>query len=214
MLKRNHEEMERTDGFSLGASGDPDLPDGLRRDVSASAVVKPGEDQGAESVGEDREAGGEKSVEEQLEEKDREARENYERWLRCMAEFENYKKRQERERQEFCKFANESVISEMLPTLDNLDRAMEHLQKGSSVERVREGVELTRTGLMSVLEKQGLNPIEALGRKFDPHFHEAVMQLEDAEAEDQTVVQEVQKGYVLNGRVIRPVRVVVSRKPS
>jgi len=156
----------------------------------------------------------EETVEDALAQKEKEAKENYDKWIRCQAEFENYKKRQERDRVEFCRYANEGIIKELLPTLDNLERAIEHSRDGSATESLLEGVELTLNGLLDALKRQGLKRIEAVGEKFDPNFHEAVMTEENDQVEDMTVLSEVLKGYLLHDRVIRPSMVVVSREPS
>ena len=156
----------------------------------------------------------EEIVEDALTQKEMEAKENYDKWLRCKAEFENYRKRQERDRVEFCRYANEAIIKDLLPTLDNLERAIAHSKNENASESLLEGVELTLNGLMGALEKQGLKPIEAVGEKFDPNFHEAVMTEENNEAEDMTVLSEVLKGYLLHDRVIRPSMVVVSKESS
>jgi len=156
----------------------------------------------------------EEPIEEALARKEKEAKENYDKWLRCQAEFENYKKRQERDRVEFCRYANEGIIKELLPTLDNLERAITHSRNGNATESLLEGVELTLNGLMDALQRQGLKRIEAVGEKFDPNFHEAVMTEENNEVADMTVLSEVLKGYLLHDRVIRPSMVVVSKEPS
>lgn len=145
--------------------------------------------------------------------KQQEAKENYEKWLRCQAEFENYKRRQEREVAETCKFANEAIIKELLPTIDNLDRALDHAQNNSSIDSLIEGLQLTRSALLSVLERHGVQAVHAEGEKFDPNFHQAIFQEEDNEREDKTVIREVQKGYLMNDRLIRPSMVVVSKRP-
>ncbi|MBI4775247.1 MAG: nucleotide exchange factor GrpE [Deltaproteobacteria bacterium] len=156
----------------------------------------------------------EEATEDALARKEKEAKENYDRWLRCQAEFENYKKRQERDRVEFCRYANEGIIKQLLPTLDNLERAITHSRNGNATDSLIEGVELTLNGLMDALQKQGLKRIEAVGEKFDPNFHEAVMTEENNKVEDMTVLSEVLKGYLLHDRVIRPSMVVVAKEPS
>ena len=156
----------------------------------------------------------EEIVEDPIEQKEKEAKEIYDKWLRCQAEFENYKKRQERDRADYCQYANEAIIKELLPTLDNLERAIAHSRNENHSDSLLEGVELTLNSLMGALEKQGLKPIKAVGEKFDPNFHEAVMTQENNEVEDMTVLTEVLKGYLLHDRVIRPSMVVVSKEPA
>ena len=156
------------------------------------------------------------SLKERLEAAEAKAEENYERLLRMSAEFENYKKRSEREMDGFRKFANESLIKEILPIIDNLERALAtQCDKNDDAFRsFREGVEMTLKGLLDSLEKFGAVPLEALGEPFDPNFHQAVSQEESDQHPDNTVSQELQKGYMLGDRLLRPSMVVVSKKPA
>lgn len=152
-----------------------------------------------------------KELEAQLEAKEKEARENYDRLLRVSAEFENYKKRAARETADFKKYANESIIREVLPVIDNLERAMNSTAEDQNAEKpVREGVELTLKEILRILEKFGVTPIEALEKPFDPNFHEAVMQEASEKFPEQTVVKELQRGYLIHDRLLRPAMVVVS----
>jgi molecular chaperone GrpE len=144
------------------------------------------------------------------------AEENYQRLLRVTADFENYKKRMEREMNDFRRFANESLVREILPIVDNLERALEtrHGSNEDAIGGLRQGVEMTLKGLMEALQKFGVVPMEALEKPFDPNFHQAVSQEESERYPENTVCQELQKGYVLNDRLIRPSMVVVSKKPD
>jgi molecular chaperone GrpE len=156
----------------------------------------------------------EETLEERLVAKEKEARENYDRWLRATAEFENVKKRLEKEKNDTYKFANESLIKELLPVLDNLERAVDHGSNGEETKAVIEGVEMTLKGFRSALEKFGVAAVEAVGKEFDPNLHEAVMVQEDARQPGGTVLHQMQKGYLLNSRLIRPAMVVVSKRPE
>ena len=109
---------------------------------------------------------------------------------------------------------NESLIKELLPVIDNLEMAIEHSQDGTAVEALREGVELTLKGLKDSLEKSGLEEIKALGDLFDPCFHQAVSEQEDKSVDSGSILVELQKGYTLNERLIRPAMVVVSKGGS
>ncbi len=149
-----------------------------------------------------------------LKEAQERADKNYELYLRSQAEMENLKRRFQREKEDFLKFANESLIKELLPVVDSLERALEHTNQENSVQALKEGVELTLKALRNTLCKAGLEEVCAVGEKFDPHFHEAVSQCEDHQAEPGTVLQELQKGYLLNQRLIRPAMVVVSTRPE
>lgn len=147
-----------------------------------------------------------------LEEKEREAKENYDRFLRNAAEFENYKKRTARQMDEFRKYANESLIKEVLTVVDNLRRAIQSSRNNeNSNDCVVEGVRMTLNDIMKILDKFGVKPIVALEQTFDPAFHQAVMQEESDDFPAQTVIKELQKGYLLHDRLLRPAMVVVSK---
>jgi molecular chaperone GrpE len=133
------------------------------------------------------------------------------RLLRLQAEFENWKKRAAREKADFLKFANEELILKLLPVLDNLDRAILSAPAEGPGAALRDGVEMTARLFRSTLERAGVTAVQALGQPFDPSVHQAVAQVEAAGAEDPVVVEEVQKGYLLEGRVLRPAMVKVSR---
>lgn len=136
-------------------------------------------------------------------------------YIRATAEQENLKKRLEREKDETVKFANENFIKELLPIMDNLERALDHVENGdSNLEGMVEGVRMIYQSFYSILEKFGVKSVAALGEKFDPQYHEAVMQEENPDTEDGTIIKEVQRGYLLKERLIRPAMVVVSRKPA
>ena len=158
----------------------------------------------------------EESLEEQLRAADARAEENYDRLLRVTAEFENYKKRMEREMNDFRKFANESLIKDILPIVDNLERALEipYGNNESAFNGMQEGVQMTLKGLLESLEKSGVVPIDSLDKPFDPNFHQAVMQEESEGHPENTVSKELQKGYMMNDRLLRPAMVVVSKKPD
>lgn len=152
------------------------------------------------------------ALEERLAAKTKEAEENYDRLLRMSAEFENYKKRTARETAEFQKYANQSLIRELLPIVDNLELAIKSAADSPDTTETSllDGVELTRREILKVFENFKVEPIEALGKPFDPNFHEAVMREESAEHPENTVVNELQKGYLMHQRLIRPAMVVVA----
>ena len=130
----------------------------------------------------------------------------HEQLLRLKADFENTKKRLERDKQEAIKFANERLLVEILPIVDNLDRAMASLSEGHDPEKVKQGLKLAQEEIHQILESHGVKTVQALGELFDPQRHEAVATV-PSDAEEGTVVDEVQRGYALNGRLIRPSRV-------
>ena len=133
------------------------------------------------------------------------------RLLRLHAEFENYKKRMARERSEFVKFANEALILEFLPVLDSLERALATARSAAEAQTVAEGLEIILRLFQTTLEKVGVKVIEALEREFDPNLHQAAAQVESPDGRDNIVMEEVRKGYLLEGRLLRPSMVKVSK---
>ena len=150
-------------------------------------------------------------IAEQLDAAKKENEENYDRFLRVSAEFENYKKRQSREMVEFRKYANQSLIRDILPVIDNLERAISSTENGTEEGNgIREGIALTFKDLLKILEKYHVQPIDAVGTPFDPNFHQAVSQEASDEYPENTVLHELQKGYLLHDRLVRPSMVIVS----
>lgn len=137
---------------------------------------------------------------------------NHDLFLRSQAEIENLKKRFQKEKQGLVKFSNESLIKQLLPSADNLEKAIAHSEDDNWLNALREGVNLTLKGLMDTLEKAGVESVEAIGKPFDPNLHEAVSEVRDDTVEPGTVIKELQKGYTLNQRLIRPSMVIVSQK--
>lgn len=135
----------------------------------------------------------------------------YDRLLRKQAELDNFRKRAQREREEFRQIANESLIRELLPVLDGFERALK--QRAPAVpETFYQGMELIHRRLLEVLGRAGLEPMETSGQLFDPHYHQAVETVEDPERRDQEIVAELQRGYMLNRRLLRPAIVRVAVK--
>ncbi|HOO89220.1 MAG TPA: nucleotide exchange factor GrpE [Syntrophales bacterium] len=146
-----------------------------------------------------------------LEEAEKQSSKNYDKYLRACAELENYKKRAAKDRENFIKYGNETLIKEILPTVDNMERALEHACNSDDFEAFVDGLKLIRDTFISVLGKQGVEEIEAIGKDFDPNFHEAMMQVEGEHEEDNKVVEEYEKGYLLNGRLLRPSKVSIAK---
>lgn len=143
------------------------------------------------------------------------ADEHWDRILRLQADFDNTRKRLDKEKQEFFKYANEGMIVELLNVLDDLERAVNLTEsKHQDLPAFLKGVEMILAHLYEMLKENGVKPIEAQGKIFDPHLHEALMQVEDAEKPEHTVIEELQKGYMLNDRVIRTAKVKVSKKDT
>ncbi|HNX81414.1 MAG TPA: nucleotide exchange factor GrpE [Candidatus Omnitrophota bacterium] len=140
-------------------------------------------------------------------------KEAWDKMLRMQADFDNLRKRLERDKQEFTKFATEGLIVELLNVLDDLERAVDLAEtKHQDLAGFLKGVEMILAHLYEMLKDHGVKPIEAKDKQFDPNFHEALMQAEDNEKPEHTVLEEMQKGYVLNDRVIRTSKVKVSKK--
>ena len=151
------------------------------------------------------------ALKKKLEAKGKEAEENYERMLRVAADFDNFKKRAAREKEELIKYGNEDLIKAILPFLDNLEKAVDHSETTQGVQSLVEGVKLTIQQLLQALNKFGLSPVESLGKPFDPAFHEAMMVVQTDQHEPNQVVEEFRRGYLLNDRLLRPATVSVSK---
>jgi molecular chaperone GrpE len=147
-------------------------------------------------------------VEQEQEQQPREEQEVDDRLLRLAADFDNYKKRAARERAEYVALANERLLKELLPILDDLERALNAAEQHEEAQ-LEDGVRLVHRSLASLLEKQGVKEIATDG-KFDPHVHEALLAQPSDEAEQGDVLDVIQKGYTLGDRVVRPARVIVA----
>ncbi len=134
------------------------------------------------------------------------------KYLRLYADFENYKKRLNKDKEELVKYGNERLLAELLPVLDNLEMALDH-SKSNLSEGLVKGVEITLRELLRTLEKFGLTPIEAVYKPFDPSVHDAMTIVEREDIEENTVVEEFRKGYLYRDKVIRASLVAVSKKP-
>jgi molecular chaperone GrpE len=132
------------------------------------------------------------------------------RYLRLAAEFENYKKRTQRDQEEFGKYANERLLKELLPVLDNLQRALQHANQSGGINGLVQGVELTCKQYLEVLSRFGVRPILSVGLPFDPALHQAVATVETKGHAPHTIVEEHEKGYYLHDRVLRPASVTVA----
>lgn len=179
----------------------PDIDESERSEILQEAELAEGAESSLEIVEQQR----------------KELSELNDKYLRLYSELENYKKLSSKEKEELIKYSNEELLREILSVVDHLELALQHSENNrdaeNSVSALIEGVELTLKELRSTLEKFGLVAIEALGKPFDPFVHHAMTQVETDEGEENTVVNEFRKGYMLKDRVLRPAYVAVSKKP-
>ncbi len=195
-----------------------------KKDQNPKGSVKKDREDITETLGEElhlnleeEKQGNEKEIGElkkMLEEKEKEFKEHHDRLLRLAADFENYKKRAAKEKEDWAKFANEDLIRAILPFIDNLERALLHAQKMTDTGVLIEGVRLTIQQLLQTLNKFGLSSFQSVGKPFDPAMHEAMLVVETDKQEPNQVVEEFQKGYFLNDRLLRPATVSVSKTPE
>jgi len=145
-------------------------------------------------------------------EQEEKSAENYEKYLRAMADLENFKKRAAKEKQDMIKYGNEALIKDLLPIMDGMDRALEYSEQSDDFTSFKEGLQILQTQFCRCLEKHGAEAVDALNQPFDPHLHEALMMVESADHEANHVVSQMEKGYLLHGRLIRPAKVCVCKK--
>jgi molecular chaperone GrpE len=151
---------------------------------------------------------------EKFQAKEKESKENYERYLRQVAEVDNFKKRVNREKEDAIRYANENLIKDILPVIDNLERAIAHAQGGGNGKPLVEGVEMVLRGLLDVFSKYGVVQVPAVGEVFDPGKHEAIAQVESNQYEPNTVISEHHRGYLLRDRLLRPALVTIAKAPQ
>ncbi|MFZ3072509.1 MAG: nucleotide exchange factor GrpE [Thermodesulfobacteriota bacterium] len=159
-----------------------------------------------------------KNLRNALEAKNKECAEALDKFMRSRADFDNYKKRVEKEKASLLEFANETFAKELLNFPDNLERALHHSREGTDngvqTEALRSGIELTLKGISDAFKKFGIEAVPALGKKFDHSRHEALGFEDTSESEDGIVTKEVQKGYMFGERLLRPSLVIVAKNPS
>lgn len=154
-----------------------------------------------------------KGLKKKLEEKEEEVKTLYDKLLRTQAEFENYKKRIEKEKSDLRKYAGEGILREIIHTVDNLEMAITHASESNQSKSISEGIEIILKQLLKSLERFGVKSFISIGEMFDPNRHEAVVQMESEEHEPNTIIAESQKGYFLHDRLLRPALVTVTRAP-
>lgn len=206
---------------------DPDLqgrdPGAESEELDPEVGPEIGEEEGTPSVDELAAAAAEAEVEvegagetrQAVAQLKQEVSEAQERYLRTYADFENYRKRMQRDLSEFRKYANEQMALDLLTVVDHLGLAIKHARDaGGAGQGLQEGVELVYKQFNDVLEKHGIKPFKAVGEPFDPQLHDAMMQVETAEVPENTVVQVFQDGYLYHEKVLRHARVGVSKTPQ
>ena len=147
-----------------------------------------------------------------LQEKEKEAADNYDKYVRAVAELENYRKRAAREKADSIKYGNENIIKDILPLVDSMDRALQHAESYGYSESFKKGLKLLQDQLMGCLGKHGVEQIECVDKTFDPNVHEAVYQVDSQAHEENRVVEELEKGYRLHERLLRPAKVSISKR--
>ena len=155
-----------------------------------------------------------KDLNKKLEEMEKEKNELSDRLLRTMAEFDNYRKRVAREKEDLIKYGNEKFAFELLSVMDNFERSLEQAKTSHEVEPVIEGIEMIWKQFVGAMEKFHVKPFDSVGEPFDPGRHEAMAQQEHDEYEENTVIEEYQKGYFLKEKLLRPARVIVSKSTA
>ena len=148
-----------------------------------------------------------------LQEAEEKAAANYDKYMRAVAELDNYRKRAIREKGDAIQYGNENLLRDILPLVDGMDRALEHACNSDDFEAFRKGLKLLQEQLLGCLQKHGVEKIDTAGKEFDPNVHEAMMQVESADHGDSKVVGEFEKGYMLKGRLLRPAKVSVCKRP-
>lgn len=149
-----------------------------------------------------------------LEENAKKAAENHDKYLRAVADMENYRKRAQKDREDLLKYCNSDFIKGLLPILDNFDRAIINMNESTDLAKIKEGIDLITKQFHKYLEQLGLARVPAVGEVFDPHKHQAVMHVETDEHPENIVVEELQRGYTINDRLLRPAMVKVSKEKA
>lgn len=178
---------------------------------------QPEEEMQAQELAEEEEVGPDKlasdiaQMQEELSKLQKDAEESHDKYLRTLADFDNYRKRQREDTSRMINQAKEDLLLMLLPIVDNFERTLQSAESQHNYEALVEGVSLTLRQVMEMLDKVGVKPIEAVGQQFDPELHEALMRCEpEEECPDNTIVEEFEKGYTINDKVLRPARVKVA----
>ena len=204
MSKKNTSEQEPE---AFGNANGEDIVD-----ISSDSASLNIEDEASEPEVEESEKDPLKLLQDELKKKEEEIAEQKHEFLLYKAETENFKKRLRKEKEDFSQYANEKLLKELILINDNLERAFS--AENPTVESMKEGVDMILKQFHSFLEKEKVELIEALGKKFDPAIHEVLCQVESEEHEENTITEEFSKGYQLSGRILRPSKVVIAKAPT
>jgi molecular chaperone GrpE len=179
----------------------------MEKEIKHSDEVEETTNEVNDSKEEDSNAVDTAAIQAELDKKTQELQESEDRLMRLRADFDNFRRRTRQEKEELSAVVLQGILADLLPLLDNFERAL--AVETSAEEAFKEGMSMVYNQFVASLQKNGLEPIKAVGEKFDPNFHQAVMRVEDAGQEDDTIIEELQKGYMAHGRVIRPSMVKV-----
>ncbi|MCI5073247.1 nucleotide exchange factor GrpE [bacterium] len=138
----------------------------------------------------------------------------YDRYVRLSADFENFRKRSQKEKSDLIKYGHENLMIDLLPVIDNFERAVEHAKQAKDIEAIQTGISMIFNQLLSNLEKHGVSAKSAQGQEFDPNQHEAISHIESDDVDNNHVIEEMQKAYFLHDKLLRPALVSVSKGPS
>lgn len=185
-------------GESEGSSFDTE-------NAEASIASEAGENEAGAS-----EAGASEELQKQLEELRSQAEESHQRLLRAQADFDNFRRRTRQEKEELAKYASMKLIEQLLPVMDNFERAISSSKENKDFEALVKGIDMVFRQFDQILGEEGLKPMETVGQPFNPDIHQAIMQVQSEEHAEGTIVEEVQKGYFLKDKVLRPALVKVS----
>lgn len=175
----------------------------VNESTETAEAAEPGTVESTEQAQAEEQVDGKAVLQAQLEEEQN-------KYLRLLADYDNFKRRAKKDQELAKQFRSQSLLTDLLPVMDNFDRALAVETKSEESASLLKGLEMVKKSLADAVASEGLEEIKAVGEPFDPHFHQAVMQESDADSEPGTVLQELQKGYTLNGRVLRPAMVKVN----
>lgn len=212
MKKKGLDMRDKVDELKQALKAKKEIKSGLSAQNSDSSTEGEGESQ-LQKIVHELEAKLEMSDLE-LKKSQAQAQENQDKYLRLYAEFENFRKRSQKEKEEFSRYAHEQVLKEFLPVLDDFERALAHAENAKDIKVLVDGVKMVEKQMVGVLDRFGLKSFQTLGEKFNPHLHEAMAHQDSHEHDPDTVMAEYRRGYTLQGKLVRPALVAVAKKPE